>query len=230
MHKFFEVKELAFPYDALEPHFDRQTMELHHGKHLAAYVSNLNALVEKYELTNIPTDLEEFVAHIRDLEVDGEDRRRLSFNAGGMVNHNFFFELLGNPGGTAPDGQLAKALEISFGNWANFKDAFRRNALGVMGSGWTWLYVPDGESGPDTPLAICNTSNHDNPLMVLDGDRRGQPILCLDLWEHAHYLKYQNRRAEFIDAFWSVVNWQKVGELYRLATSGYATMTLAKRA
>jgi Fe-Mn family superoxide dismutase len=226
MHKFYEVKELAYPHDALEPHLDRQTMELHHGKHLATYVSNLNALIEKYGLTNIPTDLGEFAAYVRSLDMEEIDCRRLAFNAGGVVNHNFYFELLGSPGGTAPEGQLAEALETSFGGLAGFKDAFRQAALGVMGSGWTWLCFQDEE----TTLSICNTANHDNPLTITDADRRGQPILCLDLWEHAHYLKYQNRRAEFIDAFWSVVNWPRVGEFYRLAAAGHATMTLAKRA
>ncbi|MDR2677034.1 MAG: superoxide dismutase [Puniceicoccales bacterium] len=226
----YEVKELAFTHDALEPYLDRQTMELHHGKHLAAYVSNLNALIGKYGLGKIPTDLAEFAAYVNTLDVEEGDRRRLSFNAGGMVNHNFYFELLGAPDGIEPDETLSEALKANFESVENFKDAFRQAALGIMGSGWTWLCFQANEMNPKASLFICNTSNHDSPLSIADADRRGQPVLCLDLWEHAYYLKYQNRRAEFIDAFWSVINWRKVGELYGLAATGYATMSLAKGA
>jgi Fe-Mn family superoxide dismutase len=229
MHKFYEVKQLAYPYDALEPHSDQPTMELHHGRHLSAYVANLNALIEKLELKDLPTNLEDFPTIVAKLEIDDEDRRRLLFNAGGVVNHDFYFAVLGPLADPLPMGELAEAMAASFGNFTNFQKAFRESALRLLGSGWTWLCYPMEEEDPansSDSLFICNTSNHDNPLMTSIPSKRGQPILCLDLWEHAYYLKYQNRKGEFIDTFWSVIDWSKVGENYRIAKAGYPTLGL----
>jgi superoxide dismutase, Fe-Mn family len=201
----------ALPYakDALEPHIDAQTMEIHHGKHHNAYVTNANnALAKHPELDqHSPEQL------IQNLATVPEDVRGvLRNNAGGHVNHSFFWQILGT-GSAGPSGALADAITAAFGSFDAFKAAFADAATKRFGSGWAWLVVK-----ADGKLAVVSTANQDNPIMgAAIAGCDGTPILGLDVWEHAYYLKYQNRRPDYIGAFWNVVNWNKVGELYAAA-------------
>ena len=200
----------ALPYatNYLEPVIDTKTMEIHHGKHHAAYVNNLNAALEKYpELQG--KSAEEL---IRDLSaVPADIRGAVRNNGGGHVNHAMFWELL-KPGSTGPSGALAAAIDAELGGFEAFKEAFAKAGATRFGSGWAWLCVK-----ADGKLCVCSTHNQDNPIMAGVAECPGTPILGLDVWEHAYYLNYQNRRPDYIKAFWGIVNWDKVAELYAAA-------------
>jgi len=189
---------LPYSFNALEPHFDAQTMQIHHGKHHQAYVNNLNAALEKYpELQSKSVE-----ALLRDIASVPEDiRTAVRNNGGGHVNHSMFWELLSHNGGGAPTGAIADAIASRFGSFDAFKEQFAKVAVGRFGSGWAWLN-DDGGS-----LVIESTANQDSPLM--DGKK---PIFGLDVWEHAYYLKYQNRRPDYITAWWNVINWEAVNK------------------
>ncbi|MGE7665759.1 superoxide dismutase [Ureibacillus composti] len=198
----FELPQLSYAYDALEPNIDAKTMEIHHTKHHNTYVTNLNAAVEGTELAS--KDLNELIANIEALPADKQTAVRN--NGGGHANHTLFWEILAPGGATAPAGELASAIEAKFGSLDSFKDEFAKAAAGRFGSGWAWLVVDGGE------LAITSTPNQDSPIM--EGKT---PILGLDVWEHAYYLNYQNRRPDYISAFWNVVNWDVVAEKFAAA-------------
>jgi Fe-Mn family superoxide dismutase len=197
----FEVPPLPYGYDALEPHIDEQTMHLHHDKHHQAYVDNANKALEGTELVDRP------VEHVlTNLGILPEDRRTLARNnVGGHANHSLFWEVMSPDGGGEPSGELAEAI----GDFGAFKDAFSDAAIKRFGSGWAWL-VWDG-----TGVAIMSTPNQDSPLM-----ESRTPLLSLDVWEHAYYLKYQNRRPEYVEAWWNVVNWDAVATNYERARGG----------
>ena len=196
----FELPKLAYAYDALEPHIDARTMEIHHSKHHNTYVTNLNAAVEKTaELAGKSLE-----AMLSDLSAVPEPVRAVVRNhGGGTFNHNLFWEVMGPNAGGAPKGELAKAIDTSFTSFDAFKAEFEKAATTRFGSGWAWLVKKD--SG----LAVVSTANQDSPLS--DGLA---PILGIDVWEHAYYLKYQNRRPEYITAFWNVINWDAVAARY----------------
>jgi Fe-Mn family superoxide dismutase len=197
----FELKPLSYPTDALEPHIDARTMEIHHGKHHATYVTNLNnALKDQPALAS--KSLEEILSHLD--TVPEAIRTAVRNNGGGHWNHDLFWRLITPEGSDTPTGDLAKALDAAFGNLDEFKAKFKAAALGRFGSGWAWLVA-----NQDGSLAITSTPNQDNPLM--EGK---YAILGLDVWEHAYYLNYQNRRADYVDAFWSVLNWDIVASIY----------------
>jgi Fe-Mn family superoxide dismutase len=194
----FELPPLPYAYDALEPYIDAQTMTLHHDKHHQTYVTNLNGGIEKHPELGSKT-LEQLVS-----ELDGvpEDIRTLVRNNGGQhLNHSIFWEIMGPNAGGEPSGEIGTAISESFGDFASFKDTFSKAAVGQFGSGWAWLYIEAGK------LAVKGFPNGDNPLMS-----GGVPLLGIDVWEHAYYLKYQNRRPDYLDAWWNVVNWPKVAE------------------
>lgn len=197
------LPELGYNYDALEPLIDARTMEIHHSKHHNAYVTNLNAaIVGKPDLESLNT-----LALIENLSAVPEDiRTAVRNNGGGHVNHTFFWKILAPGGAKAPSGELAAAIDQSFGSFDKFKEAFAKAATTRFGSGWAWLTKSE-----DGTLAISSTANQDNPLMGADfGGSHGTPILGLDVWEHAYYLNYQNRRPDYIGAFWNLVNWDVV--------------------
>ena len=206
----YELPPLPYDHDALEPHIDATTMEIHHGKHHNTYVTKLNGAIEKHsDLGDQP--VEELIARIGDLpkEIQGPVRN----NGGGHANHSLFWQLMSPDGGGKPSGDLAAAIEKGWDNLDGFKEAFANAAIGRFGSGWAWLIVDD--SGE---LRITSTPNQDTPLMRDVADDPGTPILGLDVWEHAYYLKYQNRRPDYIDAWWNVVNWDEVAKRYASAT------------
>lgn len=196
----FTLPKLPYAYNALEPYIDARTMEIHYTKHHNAYTTNLNtalapAGVEGKTIEEILTSLDMNNAALRN-------------NAGGFYNHNLFWEVMSPNGGGKPTGELAKAIEEAFGSFEAFKEVFSKAAATRFGSGWAWLCVHKGGK-----LEICSTTNQDNPLMPNTGCG-GFPILGLDVWEHAYYLHYQNRRPDYIEAFFNVINWAKVAELY----------------
>ncbi|TLD71418.1 superoxide dismutase [Phragmitibacter flavus] len=192
----FTLAPLPYANDALEPHIDAQTMEIHHDKHHNAYVTNLNnAIKDKADLEAMTID--ELCANLS--KVPDDIRTAVRNNGGGHWNHTFFWNSLSSKGG-APSGDLAKAIDEAFGSFDAFKEAFAKAATTRFGSGWAWLVKKDGK------LAITSTPNQDNPLM----DSTGIPLLGLDVWEHAYYLKYQNKRPDYIAAFWNVVDWDAV--------------------
>ena len=198
----FQLPPLPYADDALEPHIDARTMRIHHGKHHAAYTDKLNAAIEGTNL--IGKSIEELLADLDN--IPPPIRTAVRNNGGGYANHNLFWQVMSPDGGREPDGPLAAAINAEFGGFDQFKTAFSAGAAGVFGSGWAWLTVDRGR------LSIATTANQDSPLM------RGQtPILGLDVWEHAYYLHYQNRRPDYIAAFFNVINWDKVGELYAAA-------------
>lgn len=198
----FELPKLPYAYDALEPHIDAQTMEIHHTRHHNTYVTNLNAAVEGTEYAD--KDLIELISNINALPADKQTAVRN--NGGGHANHSLFWEILTPGGSKTPTGELASAIDAKFGSFDAFKEEFAKAAAGRFGSGWAWLVVDNGE------LKITSTPNQDSPYM------EGQtPILGLDVWEHAYYLKYQNRRPEYINSFWNVVNWEEVNKRYNAA-------------
>lgn len=198
----FELPALPYAKDALEPHIDAQTMEIHHDKHHAGYTNKLNAAIEGTELEN--KSIEDI---LKEVSKHGTAVRN---NGGGFYNHALFWEVMGPNGGGAPSGALADAIDEACGSFDEFKDAFAKAAAGRFGSGWAWLIVKDGK------LEITSTPNQDNPLMDV-ADVKGTPILGLDVWEHAYYLKYQNRRPDYIQAFFNVINWDEVAKRYEAA-------------
>ena len=204
-----EVPELGYSFDALDPYIDAQTMEIHHDKHHAAYVANLNKAVGGTDLESVSVD--ELITDLS--KVPENIRTAVRNNGGGHANHTFFWQILTANSG-APSGSLADAIEKDLGGLDAFKQTFKGAAIGRFGSGWAWLCV-----NADKSLCVCSTPNQDSPVMAGVAECPGTPILGLDVWEHAYYLKYQNRRPDYIDAFWNVVNWEKVGELYQAATA-----------
>ena len=205
----YELPPLPYGYDALEPHVDARTMEIHHTKHHQAYVNNANAALEGLdELQGLSP--EELIANLD--RVPQDKRGALRNNAGGHVNHALFWQVMGPGSSGQPSGELAQAIERDFGSLDAFKQKFAQAATTRFGSGWAWLVVRDGK------LDVVSTANQDNPLMgeAVSG-ASGTPILGLDVWEHAYYLNYQNRRPDYITAWWNVVNWDKVAELYTSA-------------
>lgn len=199
----YTLPDLPYAYDALEPYIDEETMYLHHDKHHNTYVTNLNAAIEKHPELGEKT-VEELLADFSSVPEDIQTAVRN--NGGGHANHTFFWEILGPNAGGEPTGAIKEAIEETFGSFEDFKEEFKTAATGRFGSGWAWLVVKDGK------LAITSTANQDSPLM--DGQT---PVLGLDVWEHAYYLKYKNVRPEYINAFWSVVNWDKVNEYFAKA-------------
>lgn len=194
---------LPYSFDALEPYIDAKTMEIHHDKHHGAYVTNLNKALEGHaDLQNLP--VEQLLAQIN--KVPENIRTAVRNNGGGHMNHSMFWKIMKKGGGGEPSGDLAAAIKSTFGGFSDFKAKFNQAATTRFGSGWAWLLLRDGK------LTIESTANQDNP--IIDG---GKAFLGLDVWEHAYYLKYQNRRPEYIEAFWNVVNWAQVAENYTQA-------------
>lgn len=198
----FTLPSLPYAHDALEPHIDKLTMEIHHGKHHQAYVDNLNKAVAGTENEN--KSLEELVA------AAGKISPAVRNNGGGHWNHSFFWAILAPNAGGEPKGKLADAIKSTFGSFDEFKEKLNTAGTTRFGSGWAWLIVKDGK------LEITSTPNQDNPLMDV-AEVKGTPILGVDVWEHAYYLKYQNRRPEYLKAFWNVVNWDAVSKHYEAA-------------
>ena len=201
----FALPKLPYAHHALEPHIDARTMELHHSKHHQAYINNLNKAIAGTDLDN-----EAITAILKNVSQHSAAVRN---NGGGHYNHTLFWTILSPQGGGLPSGEIAEAIHQCFGSFDQFKEAFTMEAATRFGSGWAWLSVNDHGQ-----LNICSTPNQDNPLMdVMPNEHRGTPILGLDVWEHAYYLHYQNRRPEYIAAFWQLVNWEEVGRRYREA-------------
>lgn len=195
----FELPELPYDYSALEPHIDARTMEIHHTKHHAGYTNNLNAAIEGTDLAD--KTIEEILANCA-------DKPAVRNNGGGYYNHCLFWEIMSPDGGGNPEGKIAEAIQNDLGGFDKMKEDFGKAATTRFGSGWAWLCVKNGR------LEICSTPNQDNPLMNVEAGCGGVPILGLDVWEHAYYLNYQNRRPDYIAAFWNVVNWAEVGKRY----------------
>lgn len=196
----FELPKLPYAFDALEPHIDVRTMEIHHGKHHAGYTNNLNAAIAG-------TDLEG--KSIEEILKNCKDKPAVRNNGGGFYNHSLFWEIMSPNGGGQPTGELADAINSTFGSFDAFKEEFSKAAATRFGSGWAWLCVANGK------LEVCSTANQDNPVM---GEGcQGTPILGLDVWEHAYYLNYQNRRPDYINAFFNVINWDEVAKRYAAA-------------
>ena len=196
----FELPQLAYGFDALEPHIDTMTMQIHHGKHHAGYTSKLNAAIEGTDLAG--KSIEDILKNI------SSQSAGIRNNGGGFFNHCLFWEVMSPNGGGLPTGEVASAIDAAFGSFDSFKEAFSNAAATQFGSGWAWLCVM-----PDGSLKVCSTANQDNPLMDVV-DCAGTPILGLDVWEHAYYLNYQNRRPDYINAFFNVINWDKVAEKF----------------
>lgn len=195
----FELPSLPYALNALEPHIDARTMEIHHSKHHAAYVNNLNAAIagteaENMNILDLMSNMSKFSPAVRN-------------NGGGHLNHSLFWTIMGPNGGGAPTGKLAEAIDKDLGGFEKFKEEFTKAATTRFGSGWAWLYVSNGK------LTVGSTPNQDNPLMDV-ADIHGAPILGIDVWEHAYYLNYQNRRPDYIQAFFNVINWSEVEKLY----------------
>jgi Fe-Mn family superoxide dismutase len=204
----FTLPDLPYAPDALEPHIDAQTMQIHHGKHHQAYVTNANKALEGTEWASKP--VEEVIRNLDKLPQDKQGPVRN--NAGGHANHSLFWTVLGPGKGGKPSGELAKAIDDAFGSFEKFQEAFAQAGATRFGSGWAWLVVKDGK------LSVTSTANQDNPLMPSAfGGGQGTPILGLDVWEHAYYLKYQNRRPDYIAAFWNVVDWDAVAKRFAAA-------------
>jgi Fe-Mn family superoxide dismutase len=202
----YELPPLPYPKDALEPYIDAQTMEIHHDKHHGAYVTNVNkAIAGKPDLEK--KSVEDLISNLD--AVPADIRNAVRNNGGGHVNHSMFWKLLAQKAGGAPTGKLADDIKSSFGSFETFKEKFEAAGLGRFGSGWAWLVLNQGR------LEIVSTANQDNPLMgkAISGVE-GKPILGCDVWEHAYYLKYQNRRGDYLKAFWNVVNWPEVAKHY----------------
>jgi len=198
----FVLPQLDYAYDALEPHIDARTMEIHHTKHHAAYTTNLNAAIEGSDLAG--QSIEAILANI------SKHSPVIRNNGGGFYNHNLFWKIMSPKGGGAPKGDLLSAIEQTFGSFDQFKEQFNKAAATRFGSGWAWL-VKQSNGG----LAITSTANQDNPLMDI-AEVKGTPILGLDVWEHAYYLHYQNRRPDYISAFWNVINWDEVASRFKV--------------
>ncbi len=195
----FELPKLPYDFNALEPHIDARTMEIHHGKHHQAYVTNLNAAIqgtdaEGKNILELLSSISKYSPAVRN-------------NGGGHFNHTLFWNIMGPNGGGEPTGNLKTAIDTTFSSFAAFKEEFAKAGATRFGSGWAWLVVQDKK------LVVCSTPNQDNPLMDV-ADVKGTPILGLDVWEHAYYLNYQNRRPDYIGAFWNVINWNAVSEMF----------------
>lgn len=204
----FELPALPYAFDALEPHIDRMTMEIHHGKHHQAYVTNLNNAIAGTDLEN--QSLEQIIANISKAPMPVRN------NGGGHWNHSFFWTILSPDGGGEPTPQMniSKAIDAAFGSFDNFKKEFSAAAMGRFGSGWAWLCTDDHDQ-----LFISSTPNQDNPLMDI-AEKKGTPVLGLDVWEHAYYLHYQNRRADYVNSFFNLINWREVTQRYNDANPG----------
>jgi Fe-Mn family superoxide dismutase len=196
----FKLSDLPYAFDALEPHIDATTMEIHHDRHHAAYTNNLNGAVEGTPSEN--SSIEDILASI------STQPAAVRNNGGGFYNHNLFWEGMSPTGGGEPTGALAEAIDTKFGSFENFKKEFSKAAATRFGSGWAWLCTHKGGT-----VSVCSTANQDNPLMDVS-DCEGTPILGLDVWEHAYYLKYQNKRPDYVAAFFNVINWEKVSEKF----------------
>jgi Fe-Mn family superoxide dismutase len=198
----FKLPELNYPYNALEPWIDATTMEIHHSKHHNAYVTNLNKALEgnpamEYTLEKLMSEISKFPAAVRN-------------NGGGHYNHSFFWKLMAPKQGKAPTGELSDAINSAFGSFDKFKEAFSNAGATRFGSGWAWLIKKNGK------LEVCSTPNQDNPIMDV-AEVKGAPLLALDVWEHAYYLKYQNKRPDYIAAWWNTINWDEVTKLFKSA-------------
>lgn len=204
----YSLPPLPYAFDALEPYIDAKTMEIHHDKHHAAYVTNLNKAIEGTDLGNQP--IEALIAKID--TVPESIRMAVRNNGGGHANHSMFWTSIGKGKGGQPKGKLAEAIQTDLMGWDHFKEAFGKAAMTRFGSGWAWLSVD--KSGK---LVVESTPNQDNPLMAAPIGSGNTPILGLDVWEHAYYLKYQNRRQEYVDNFWNVVDWDVVADRYAAA-------------
>ncbi|MFI4854383.1 MAG: superoxide dismutase [Phycisphaerales bacterium JB065] len=207
----FTLPDLPYPKDALEPHIDAKTMEIHHGKHHNGYVTKLNDALKGTEWADKP--IEEVVRNLDKLPSDKQTAVRN--NGGGHLNHSMFWTSMSPKGGGKPSGDLAKAIDSAFGSFDDMKKQFSDSAAGRFGSGWAWLCVQPGGK-----LHIVSTANQDNPMMPTSMGGQGsdhQPILGLDVWEHAYYLNYQNRRPDYIEAFWNVIDWNAIGDRYATA-------------
>ncbi|MCH7410136.1 superoxide dismutase [Belliella sp. DSM 111904] len=198
----FELPKLPYDFNALEPHIDAKTMEIHHGKHHNAYVTNLNNAISGSDLEG--KSLEEL------MKVAGSNAA-VRNNGGGHYNHSLFWTVLAPNGGGQPTGDLAAAIDAKFGSFDAFKEEFNKAAATRFGSGWAWLCVDESKE-----LCVCSTPNQDNPLMDV-AEKSGTPILGLDVWEHAYYLNYQNRRPDYVGAFWNLVNWDEVSKRFAAA-------------
>ncbi|MFL2634085.1 MAG: superoxide dismutase [Candidatus Marisimplicoccus sp.] len=195
----FELPKLNYAFDALEPNIDAKTMEIHYGKHHNGYTNNLNNIISGTD--NEGKSIDDILNSL-DLENKG-----LRNNGGGFYNHNLFWEIMGPNGGGEPSGEISESINSNFGSFENFKDEFSKTAATRFGSGWAWVCAHS-----DGKLEICSTANQDNPLMP--NGCGGHPILCLDVWEHAYYLNYQNRRPDYINAFFNVINWDEVNNRF----------------
>ncbi len=202
----FTLPDLPYPHEALEPHVDAQTMQIHHGKHHATYVSKLNEAVQGTKFENMT--IEELLGNLN--AVPEDKRTAVRNNGGGHANHSMFWKIMSPQGGGKPSGELASAIDQAFGGFDAFKEKFANAAATRFGSGWAWLSVDSGGN-----LIVESTPNQDSPLM--EGRK---PILGLDVWEHAYYLKYQNRRPDYVSAWWNVVNWDEVARRYTDAKKG----------
>jgi Fe-Mn family superoxide dismutase len=198
----YTLPKLPYEYNALEPNIDSKTMEIHHGKHHQGYTNNLNGAVDGTELEG-----KSIVDILKNLDMNNSSVRN---NGGGYFNHSLFWEIMSPNGGGLPTGELADAINNSFKSFENFKDEFSTAAKTRFGSGWAWLCVHKGGE-----LEVCSTPNQDNPLMPSVGCK-GTPILGLDVWEHAYYLNYQNRRPDYVNAFFNVINWEEVSRRYKI--------------
>ena len=203
----FKLPELGYAYDALEPYIDAQTMQIHHDKHNAAYVDNLNKAIAEAPEAIQKWSVEELLTKLH--RVPKKIRTAVRNNAGGQYNHSFFWKILKKNEGSKPSGELAKAIDTSFGSYSAFQDKFTEAATKVFGSGWAWLVLNGNK------LVITSTPNQDSTLSKMDAKQL--PIVGLDVWEHAYYLKHQNRRPEYIKAFWNVINWDYATECYTSA-------------
>ena len=200
----YQLPPLPYPFDALEPHIDARTMEIHHDKHHGAYVNNVNAALEGHpDLANM--SIEDLMKNID--RVPDSIKTAVRNNGGGHANHSMFWQIMKKGGGGEPKGEVADAINSSFGGFDQFKDQFSKAAAGRFGSGWAWLVVNNGK------LEIMSTANQDSPYM--EGKT---PIMGLDVWEHAYYLNYQNRRPDYVSAWWNVVDWDEVNKRYKAAT------------
>ncbi|ABF45132.1 Superoxide dismutase [Deinococcus geothermalis DSM 11300] len=207
----YQLPQLPYAYDALEPHIDARTMEIHHTKHHQTYIDNANKALEGTEFADLP--VEELIQKLD--QVPADKKTVLRNNAGGHANHSLFWQVMTPQGQGQPTGELAQAINETFGSFEAFKQQFEDAAKGRFGSGWAWLVVKPGGQ-----LAVVSTANQDNPLMgeAIAG-ASGTPILGVDVWEHAYYLNYQNRRPDYLKAFWNVVNWDEVARRYQQAKS-----------
>ena len=202
----YKLPEISYPYDALEPHIDARTMEIHHTKHHQSYVDKLNTALEGHQdLAN--QSVEDLLRNFS--SVPGDLSTPVRNHGGGHANHTLFWTIIGPDGGGEPSGALSDAINDSFGSFKDFKEQFNNTATGVFGSGWAWLVASNGN------LVVYGLPNQDSPLTAGE-----TPILGLDVWEHAYYLKYQNRRPEYVEAWWNVVNWEEVGRRFEEVSGG----------